>query len=93
MPRIAVSDNHRMNLRINPKQMAMLVRAAALTNTDLTDFVVQNAVREAEVVIQQSEQVLLSARDSLRVLAILENPPKPNVKLLRAAKALPPFPK
>jgi uncharacterized protein (DUF1778 family) len=93
MPRIAVNDNHRMNLRINPAQKAMLVRAAALTNTDLTDFVVQNAVREAEVVIEKSEQVLLSARDSLRVLAFLEDPPKPNVKLLRAARALPSFPK
>jgi uncharacterized protein (DUF1778 family) len=91
--RIAVKDNYRMNLRINPEQKAMLVRAAALTDTDLTDFVVKNAVREAEVVIKQAEQVLLSARDSLRVLAFLEYPPKPNIKLLRAAKALPSFSK
>jgi uncharacterized protein (DUF1778 family) len=69
MPRIAVNDNHRMNLRINPEQKAMLLRAAALTNTDLTDFVVQNAVREVEVVIERAEQVLLSAPDSLCVLA------------------------
>ena len=89
MPRVAVDDNHRMNLRIQPAQKAMLMRAAALSNTDLTDFVVQNAVREAEVVIEHAEHVKLSARDSLRVLDLLEHPPTPNAKLLRAAKALP----
>jgi len=31
----------------------------------------------------------LSHRDSLRVLDLLENPPKPNAKLVSAAKALP----
>ena len=92
MPRIAVDDNHRMNLRIQPAQKAMLMRAAALSNTDLTDFVVQTAVRDAKVVIAQAEHVKLSERDSLRVLDLLENPPMPNAKLLAAAKALPPMP-
>ena len=92
MPRVAVDDNHRMNLRIQPAQKAMLMRAAALSNTDLTDFVVQNAVRGAEMVIEHAEHVKLSERDSLRVLDLLEHPPTPNAKLLRAAKALPPLP-
>src|ERR1700723_2323305 len=35
MPRIAVDDNRRMNLRIRPEQKATLMRAAALKNTDL----------------------------------------------------------
>jgi GNAT superfamily N-acetyltransferase len=43
MPRSAVDDNKRMNLRVRPEQKAMLVRAAALRNTDLTDFVLQPA--------------------------------------------------
>jgi uncharacterized protein (DUF1778 family) len=81
-----------MNLRIQPAQKAMLMRAAALSNTDLTDFVVQAAVRDAKLVIAQAEQVKLSERDSLRVLDLLENPPMPNAKLLAAAKALPPMP-
>jgi uncharacterized protein (DUF1778 family) len=92
MPRAAVDDNQRMNLRIQPAQKAMLMRAAALSNTDLTDFVVQAAVRDAKLVIAQAEQVKLSERDSLRVLDLLENPPMPNAKLLAAAKALPPMP-
>lgn len=89
MPRAAVDDNRRMNLRVKPEQKATLMRAAALRNTDLTDFVLQNALREAEAVIEQAEHIALSDRDSLRVLAILENPPEPNAKLLAAARALP----
>lgn len=92
MPRAAVDDNQRMNLRIQPAQKAMLMRAAALSNTDLTDFVVQTAVRDAKLVIAQAEHVKLSERDSLRVLDLLANPPMPNAKLLAAAKALPPMP-
>jgi uncharacterized protein (DUF1778 family) len=92
MPRIAVDDNQRMNLRIQPAQKAMLMRAAALTNTDLTDFVVQHAVRGAAVVIERAEHLKLSERDSLRVLDMLEHPPMPNARLLAAAKALPAMP-
>lgn len=92
MPRVAVDDNQRMNLRIQPAQKAMLMRAAALTNTDLTDFVVQHAVREAAVVIEHAEHLKLSERDSLRVLDMLEHPPMPNARLLAAAKALPALP-
>lgn len=92
MPRIAVDDNQRMNLRIQPAQKAMLMRAAALTNTDLTDFVVQHAVREAAVVIERAEHLKLSERDSLRVLDMLEHPPMPNARILAAAKALPAMP-
>jgi len=89
MPRAVVEDNQRMNLRIRPEQKAVLVRAAALKHTDLTDFVLQNALRQAEAVIEEAESVRLSARDSLRVLELLENPPSPNERLLAAAKAMP----
>jgi uncharacterized protein (DUF1778 family) len=44
------------------------VRAAALRHTDLTDFVTRTALREAEAVIAEAEQVRLSERDSLLVL-------------------------
>ena len=45
--------------------------------------------RRARAVIQEAEHLELSGRDGLRVLAVLENPPKPNAKLLAAAKSLP----
>jgi uncharacterized protein (DUF1778 family) len=89
MPRTAINDNKRMNLRLRPEQKATLVRAAALKNTDLTDFVLQPALREAASVIEAAEHVTLSERDSVRVLELLENPPPANAKLRAAAKAMP----
>lgn len=65
------------------------MRAAALKKTDLTDFVLQPALREARRVIQEAKRVVLSERDSLLVLDLLENPPAPNAKLRAAIKALP----
>jgi uncharacterized protein (DUF1778 family) len=88
MPRVAVEDNDRMSMRIRAEEKAILLRAAALENTDLTDFVVQNALRSAKAVIERAEHIRLSERDSLRVLDLLENPPRPNAKLKAAARAL-----
>jgi uncharacterized protein (DUF1778 family) len=89
MPRLAVEDNSRMALRIPAEEKAILLRAAALRHTDLTDFVRQNSLKAARAVIQEAEHLELSDRDSARVLALLEKPPKPNAKLRAAAKALP----
>jgi uncharacterized protein (DUF1778 family) len=89
MPRVAVKDNSRMSLRIRPEDKALLLRAVTYTHTDLTDFVLRNAVQAARAVIAQAEQVMLSERDSLRILNALENPPAPNAKLLAAAHTLP----
>jgi uncharacterized protein (DUF1778 family) len=89
MPRTAVDDNKRMNLRVRPEQKAKLLRAAALKNTDLTDFVLQPALREAEAIIEAADHLKLSERDSLRVLELLENPPSANARLRAAALAMP----
>ena len=84
MPRVAVQDNKRINLRVRPEQKAMLLRAAALRNIDLTDFVLQPALREAKKVIEEAERTTLSERDSLMVLKLLEKPPVPNAQLRKA---------
>jgi len=89
MPKTTVDDDKRMSLRVSPEVKARLVRAAALRNTDLTSFVTETALREADAVIEAAEVIKLSERDYLRVLELLENPPKPNAKLRAAAKALP----
>jgi uncharacterized protein (DUF1778 family) len=89
MPRVAVEDNSRMSLRIPSGEKALLLRAAALRSLDLSDFVRQHSLSAAKAVIQEAEMLALSARDSLRVLDALEKPPKPNARLLAAARALP----
>ena len=89
MPRTAVDHNRRLALRIEPQDKATLLRAVEIMNTDMTDFILRTALREAEAVIENSERIKLSARDSRRVLELLENPPPPNAKLRRAARDLP----
>ncbi len=89
MPQVATEENRRISLRIQPADKALLMRAVALQQSDLTEFVVRTAVHAAREVIEQAEHLHLSERDSLRVLELLENPPPPNAKLLAAAHALP----
>jgi uncharacterized protein (DUF1778 family) len=78
-----------MSLRLRPEQKATLVRAAALRRTDLTDFVLQPALREAQAVIEESDRIVLQERDSLLVLSLLESPPSPNARLRAAIAAMP----
>ncbi len=89
MPRAVIEDNSRVSLRIRAQDKVLLMRPVALENTDITDFVIRNTIQAARRVIEQAERLTLSERDSLRVMALLENPPQPNAKLLSAAEALP----
>ena len=89
MPAIAVKENNRLALRVSPADKAKLLRAVALAHTDMTDFILRNALRAADEVIDQAERMVLSARDTRLWLDLLDNPPKANARLIAAAKALP----
>jgi uncharacterized protein (DUF1778 family) len=86
MPRQA-AENNRIELRIKPEEKALIARAAALEHVDLTAFILRNVLPEARTVVDRAEQLKLSERDSLRVLDLLEKPPKPTARLLRAVRA------
>jgi len=81
------TDGSRIELRIKPEEKALIARAAALEHVDLTGFILRKVLPEARGVVERSERITLSERDSLKVLDLLEHPPKPTVKLKRAAKA------
>ena len=89
MPRLAIDSNERMNLRVKADVKARLTRAAAMRHTDLTNFVTQTALREADAVIAAAEVIQVSESEYLRIMALLESPPKPNAKLRTAIAALP----
>jgi uncharacterized protein (DUF1778 family) len=88
MPRAAVDDNKRVALRIRSADKAIIMRAVALEQTDMTAFILRTALREAQSVIAEHERVKLTQRDSRLVMELLENPPAPNAKLRKAARAL-----
>jgi uncharacterized protein (DUF1778 family) len=89
MPRAIVEDNSRLALRVRADDKVTLMRAVALEHTDMAEFVLRHALDAARKIIEQAERVTLSERDSLRVLRMLENPPPPNARLLRAARRMP----
>ena len=50
--------------------------------------IVTDALREVKALIEEAERVTLSERDTRLWLDLLENPPKPNARLIAAVKAL-----
>ena len=86
MPRTH-TDNGRVELRLRPEDKATLTRAASIERLDLTGYILRNMLPQAEAVIEREERQELSERDTLHVLELLENPPPPPARLVRAAKA------
>jgi len=89
MPRVAIADSKRMSLRISPEAKSRIARAAILRHADMTNFVTQAALREADVVIAEAERIELSERDHQKMLDLIEHPPAPNAKLQSALAAMP----
>ncbi len=73
MPR-ALTDNGRVELRLRPEDKATLIRAASIKRLDPTGCILRAVLPQAEADIAEAERLALSERDSLRVLALLENP-------------------
>lgn len=90
MVRVAVRTNNRLAVRLSAEEKSTIARAAVIEHVDLTAFVVRNALEAAREVIDRDERLVLSRRDSRRVLELLEYPPAPHSRLLRAARDLPP---
>lgn len=89
MPQLPIENNDRMSLRIASQDKSLIMRAAALEHTNLTEFVVRNAVSIAQKIITDNERKELTKKESLQVLELLDNPPAPNDKLMKAAFSLP----
>jgi len=80
MPRVAVDDNKRMQLRVRPEQKATLMRAAALRNTDLTDSSFSSPCARPKRDRGSGANSVIGKRQPAGA-GLLENPPAPNAKL------------
>jgi len=49
MPRAAVDGNNRVALRVRPADKAVIMRAAALAQTDMTTFILRTVLRSLGV--------------------------------------------
>ena len=76
----------RIELRAAQEEKRLLAAAAAHERMDVTSFVMPKVLPVAREVVDRAERIVLSKRDTERVLKLLENPPKPTQALLAAAR-------
>lgn len=84
--RTAVNRTDRIELRATREEKRLLAAAAAHERLDVTGFILRSALPAARDVLDRAERIVLSERDSARVLDLLENPPEPTPALLAAAR-------
>lgn len=76
----------RIELRTTKEEKRLLTTAAVYERLDVTSFVMRAALPAARDVVDRVERIVLGARDSRRVLELLENPPRPAPALMAAAR-------
>lgn len=74
----------RLTTRITDPMQEKLQMAADLVGATLNQFVVQAALEKAERVIESESTLVLTRRESMRLLEMIENPPPRNAKFLQA---------
>ena len=77
---------NRIELRATPEEKQLLSQAAAYERLDMTAFMMRVALPAARGVIEQAERIVLTERDTARVLDLLEDPPEPSSALLAAGR-------
>jgi uncharacterized protein (DUF1778 family) len=86
MPATREPREGRIELRATKEEKQLLARAAAYERLDVTGFIMRNVLPAARDVVDRAERIVLSERDTVRVLELLENPPKPTPTLIAAAR-------
>ena len=76
----------RIELRATKEEKQLLATAAAHERLDVTAFVMRTALPAAREIVDRADRIVLSERDTVRVLKLLENPPKPTPALLAAVR-------
>lgn len=86
MSSTSTAREDRIELRATKEEKRLLAAAAAHERMDVTSFVMRKVLPVAREVVDRAERIVLSKRDTERVLKLLENPPKPTPALLAAAR-------
>ena len=86
MSATSTARDDRIELRTTKEEKRILATAAAYERLDVTSFIMRSVLPTAREVIDRAERIVLSERDSERILRLLEKPPKPTAALLAAAR-------
>ena len=66
----------RIDLRIDADKKSIVCRAAELLGVNLTQFIIDRVLPEAERIVQEDHRIRLSKADWERFTAKLDEPPK-----------------
>ena len=86
MPATRAAREARIELRATKEEKRLLAAAAAHERLDVTSFIMRNVLPTAREVVDRAERIVLTERDTFRVLQLLANPPKPTPALMAAAR-------
>jgi uncharacterized protein (DUF1778 family) len=75
-----------LNIRIKPDERGMIDRAAQIRGQNRTDFILEAARRAAEEALLDRTLISVSEDAYRRFLARLDEPPKPNARLLKTMR-------
>ncbi len=76
-----------LEMRVKPSDKERMAHAAELMGVKLTTFVRASAAREAERVLREHQNTVLSERDRRTLLEALDNPPPPTSAARDAVRA------
>jgi uncharacterized protein (DUF1778 family) len=74
----------RLTTRLTDHVLDKLQVASDLLGATLNQFVVQAALEKADKVIASESSIVLTRKESLRLMELLDNPPPRNKKFLQA---------
>lgn len=87
------SKRDTLNLRIKPELRGLIDRAAALSDKNRTQFVLDAARRAAEDTLLDRTVFALNPKAYSEFLARLDAPPRPNSRLRRSLQTVAPWEK
>lgn len=80
------SNNIRLVAKTSPEIKEFIQRAADYSGLTLSQFLIESAMDKARGVIEQTETLHISMAGAKTLISALDNPPKANNKLLKAAQ-------
>ena len=82
-----------INVRVSREQKSLIDRAAQALGRNRSDFMLETACREAEIVLLERRYFALPEEEFKRFNAMLDKPPASNPRLTRLLKTKAPWDK
>jgi uncharacterized protein (DUF1778 family) len=86
MGSLDAARSERIELHATKEEKRLLTAAATHEQLDMTAFILRTALPAARGVLDRAERIGVSERDTVRILKLLENPPKLTSARLAAAR-------